>query len=75
MSLKKAQNIANQVQDRLGISLTSLQNNEVEWLKNQLDTFLDLEIETDELSDPDDLGLEDEIELNGSDEDVEDEDF
>ena len=55
MSIKKAQNIVNQVQDRLGISMVAYQNNELEWLKNQLEEFLDLEIETEELSDPDDL--------------------
>lgn len=60
MSIKKAQNIVNQVEDRMGISLVSYQNNEVEWLKEQLEDFLNLEIETDDLSDPDDLYVEDE---------------
>ena len=55
MSIKKAQNIVNQVQDRLGISMVAYQNSELEWLKNQLEKFLDLEVETEELSDPDDL--------------------
>ena len=56
MSVKKAQSIVNEVQDRLGITLVSFQNNEIEWLKAQLEDFLDLEIETDELEDADDVG-------------------
>ena len=55
MSVKKAQNIVNEVEDRMGIALVSFQNNELEWLKDRLEKFLDLEIETDELSDPEDL--------------------
>jgi hypothetical protein len=74
MSVKKAQAIVNEVQDRLGFSLVSCQTNELEWLKDKLETFLDLEIETDELSDPDDFaGLEDdEDSLLSSREDEED---
>ena len=63
MSVKKAQNIVNQVEDRLGISLVSYQNNELEWLKDQLESFLEQEVETEELADPSDLDFE------GSDED------
>jgi hypothetical protein len=58
MSVKKAQGIVNEVEDRLGVSLVSYQNNEIEWLKSQLEEFLDLEIETDELSDPEDCELD-----------------
>ena len=58
MSVKKAQGIVNEVDNRLGITLVSYQNNEIEWLKSQLEEFLDLEIETDELSDPEDCELD-----------------
>lgn len=54
MSIKKAQNIVNQVEDRLGISLVSYENHDLEWLKDKLESFLELEIATDELSDPQD---------------------
>lgn len=64
MSIKKAQSITNAVYDRAGISLTSFQTNEIEWLKDQLETFLELEVDTEELSDPADLDFE------GSDEDA-----
>jgi len=59
MSVKKAQSIVNEVEDRLGITLVSFQNSEIEWLKAQLEEFLDLEIETDELEDPEDLSDDD----------------
>ena len=59
MSVKKAQSIVNDVVDRLGITLVAFQNSEIEWLKNQLEEFLELEIETDELEDPEDLSEED----------------
>jgi hypothetical protein len=58
MSVKKAQGIVNEIENRLGVSLVSYQNNEIEWLKSQLEEFLDLEIETDELSDPEDCELD-----------------
>ena len=67
MSVKKAQKIVNEVEVRLGLTLTAYQNNEIEWLKDQLEEFLDLEIETDELSDPEDC-----IEDNLDDEEGED---
>jgi hypothetical protein len=55
MSVKKAQEIANVLDRDLGFSLTSYQNNDLEFLKAKLEEFLDLEIETEELQDPDDL--------------------
>ena len=61
MSVKKAQSIVNEVQTRMGITLVAYQRNELEWLIKQLEAFLDLEIETDELSDPEDLEFEDEL--------------
>jgi len=67
VSVKKAQKIVNEVEVRLGLTLTAYQNNEIEWLKDQLEEFLDLEIETDELSDPEDC-----IEDNLDDEEGED---
>lgn len=54
MSMKKAQGIANQIADRIGLSLVSFTNDELEWLKNELEEFLDLEVETGELCDPED---------------------
>lgn len=62
MSVKKAQKIVNEIEDRLGITMTAYNNSELEWLKSELENFLDLEIETDELSDPDDCEREDEEE-------------
>jgi len=67
MSVKKAQSIVNEVEDRLGITLVSFQNSEIEWLKAQLEDFLDLEIETDELEDPANCEI-DEEELENDDE-------
>ena len=58
MSVKKAQSIVNEVETRLGITLVTYQNSELEWFKSQLEEFLDLEIETDELSDPEDCDLD-----------------
>lgn len=58
MSVKKAQGIVNRVEDRLGITLVAYENSELEWLKDQLEEFLDLEVSTDELSDPEDVDYE-----------------
>ena len=55
MSIKKAQEIVNAVDTELGISLVSYQNNNLEFLRDKLDAFLALNVETDELSDPGDL--------------------
>jgi hypothetical protein len=62
MSVKNAQGIANQIQDRLGISIVSFSNPELEWFKAELESFLDLEVDTDELADPEDCEVEDEQE-------------
>lgn len=60
MSVNKAQRIVNEINERMGISLVSYQNHELHWLKSQIDDFLDLEIETEELQDPEDC----EVDLN-----------
>lgn len=54
MSIKKAQKIANLIESELSINLTSFTNQELELLKSRLEEFLELEVETDELSDPED---------------------
>ena len=67
MSLKKAQEIANVLDRDLGFSLTSYQNTDLEFLKSKLESFLKLEIDTEELEEPDDsLDTEwDEDDLDG----------
>ena len=60
MSVKKAQAIANLLDDELGFSLVSYQNHDLELLKSKLEEFLLLGIETDELHDPDDIADESE---------------
>lgn len=76
MSIKKAQGIANRIQDRMTFNLVAYQRDELEWLKAQLEEFLDTEIEPEELTDPDEFdeipdtfsGLEDEELLGAHDE-------
>lgn len=58
MSNSKAQKIVNEVQDRLGVSLVSYQNSDLEFLKERLEAFLDLEVDTEELTDPEDIYFE-----------------
>lgn len=58
MSLRKAQAIANVLEEELGFSLVSYQNSDLEFLKNKLEAFLELEIETEELEDPSDAFLD-----------------
>ena len=72
MSVKEAQGIVNQIEERTGISLVSFNNGELEWLKDQLEEFLDLEIDTDELMDPSDVECEDSDAYGSMDEEEED---
>ena len=53
MSLKKAQDIANELDRELGFSLTSYQNQDLAFLKTKLEAFLELDIDTEELEEPD----------------------
>jgi len=55
MSVKKAQSIANRIQDRMAFNLVAYQRSELEWLKDQLETFIDTEVEPEELTDPDEI--------------------
>jgi hypothetical protein len=63
-SVKKAQKIANQLDEELGFSLTSYQRNDLDFLRNKLEEFLDLEVETEELSDPEELASDDGLDLD-----------
>jgi hypothetical protein len=54
MSLKKAQEIANVLDRDLGFSLTSYQVTDLEFLKAKLEEFLKLDVETEDLEEPDD---------------------
>ena len=54
MSLKKAQEIANVLDRELGFSLTAYQVADLEFLKTKLETFLALEVDTEDLEEPDD---------------------
>jgi hypothetical protein len=70
MSVKKAQQIANELEQELGFSLVSYQNADLEFMKNKIEEFLDLEIDTEELEDPDDAAyLED---VSDDDDNIED---
>lgn len=72
MSLKKAQKIADEIETATGINLASYQNDDLHFLKDKLEEFLDLDIETDdlegfeelsdnfELDDPEEIDEEDE---------------
>ena len=54
MSIKKAQSIANQLYARYGLDLVAYQNDEITQLKDQLEEFVELEVDTDELEVPED---------------------
>lgn len=58
MSLKKAQTISKTVNSLYGVDLTTMTTGDVESLKGKLEEFLDLEIDTDELSQDDSLDEE-----------------
>jgi hypothetical protein len=50
MSITTAQHIVDQVYTELGVDLAAYQNHDLQWLKDQLETFLELDVETEELS-------------------------
>lgn len=54
MSVKKAQKIANKLDEEFGIFLTQYQVSDVEAIRDLLDDFLDTGAETDDLADADD---------------------
>lgn len=55
MSVKKAQGIANRIQDRMAFNVTAYSLTDIEWLKEQLELFVDTEVEPEELTDPDEF--------------------
>lgn len=59
MSVKKAQAIVNKVEEELGFTMTMYQNSDLEYLKTKLEEFLELDIETEELQDPEELSSDD----------------
>lgn len=65
MSIKKAQKIVKDVYEELDINLVAFQVSNLQFLKDKLEDFLEQEVETEDLADPDepsdDFGL-DEIE-------------
>lgn len=61
-NVKKAQKIVNEVDNELGIALVAYQNSELEHLKDQLEKFLALGVDTEELHDADDDDLLDDME-------------
>lgn len=61
MSFKKAQTIVNQVEDKLGIVLTSYEHSELVYLRNQLNKFLELEVAPEDLDDPSESDLDDDV--------------
>jgi len=62
MSVKKAQKIVKDVYDELDINLVSFQVSDIQFLKDKLEDFLEQEVETEDLADPDepndDFGLD-----------------
>lgn len=54
MSIKKAQKIANKLDEEFGIFLTSYQLSEIERINALLTQFVDLGVETEDLADADD---------------------
>ena len=59
MSVKKAQKIANEIYEEFGLSLANMVLSDLESLKEKIDLFLSLNVETDEICDPDDVLLDD----------------
>jgi len=57
---KKAQKIVNEVDQELGIALVAYQNSELEFLRDKLEKFLDLGVDTEDLHDADDEDFLDE---------------
>ncbi len=71
---KKAQKIVNEVDAELGIALVAYQNSELEYLRDQLNKFLDLDVDTEDLHDADDDDfLDDEEDLSDDDAPYDDE--
>ena len=58
MSFKKAQGIVNELYYKYGVDILAYQNNEISDLKNSLEEFIDLEVDTDELVPPEDCELD-----------------
>jgi len=58
MSLKKAQKIVNELDDKFGINALGYQNSELEIIKDMLDNFLELGVETEDLQEPEDCELD-----------------
>ena len=54
MSIKKAQAIVDEVYEATGVSLVSYQLSDLNFLKEKLEDFIELEIETEDLDDPED---------------------
>jgi hypothetical protein len=54
MSKKKAQTVVNKFYDEFGVSLVAYQLGELNHMKELLDEFLEQEVETEDLADPDD---------------------
>jgi hypothetical protein len=52
--IRKAQDIANMLEEELGFFLASYQMSDLELLRDKLDEFLQLGVETEDLEDPDD---------------------
>jgi len=69
-NLKKAQRIVNEVDAELGIALVAYQNSELEFLRDKLVKFLNLDVSTDDLHDADDSDF-----LDDEDEDLSDDDM
>jgi hypothetical protein len=59
MSVSKAQKIANMLDAEYGFNMVAYQRSELEFMKNKLEEFLDLEVETEELEDTSDLSDDD----------------
>ena len=69
MSIISAQRVVNTVFTELGIDLASYQHADLEWLKEQLTIFLDLEIDIDDLTPGVDGEEEDETFLGDNEQD------
>ena len=59
MSVKRAQTIANELYTRYGVDITNLQNEDISDFRDKLEEFVELEVDTAELSTPDDIADDD----------------
>jgi len=57
MQLKKAQKIADKIEAEIGIDISAYKRADLVVLNHQLERFLDLNIETEELSEPNNGGI------------------